>query len=43
MFGPTKESLRGRRFSSDEEIIGETQNWLKMQPKKLFSDIIKEL
>jgi hypothetical protein len=21
-FGPTKEALRGRRFSSDEEVIG---------------------
>jgi hypothetical protein len=29
MFGPMKEALRGR-FSSDEEVIGAVQNWLKM-------------
>jgi hypothetical protein len=31
-----KEALRGRRFSSDEEVIGAVQNWLKMQPKTFF-------
>jgi hypothetical protein len=36
MFGPMKDALRGRRFSSDEEVIREVQNWLKTQPKKLF-------
>jgi hypothetical protein len=35
MFGPRKEALRGRRFSSDEEVIGAVQNWLKSQPKNL--------
>jgi hypothetical protein len=35
MFGPMKEALRGRRFSSDEEVIGAVQNWLKSQPKNL--------
>jgi histone-lysine N-methyltransferase SETMAR len=35
-FGPMKEDLRGRRFSSDEEVIGVAQNWLKMQPKNNF-------
>jgi histone-lysine N-methyltransferase SETMAR len=35
-FGPMKEALRKRRFSSDEEVIGAVQNWIKTQPKKLF-------
>jgi hypothetical protein len=35
MFGPMKEALR-ERFSSDEEIIGAVQNWLKTQRKKCF-------
>jgi hypothetical protein len=26
VFGPKKEALRGRRFSSDEEVIGAVQN-----------------
>jgi hypothetical protein len=44
MFGPMKEALRGRRFSSDEEVIGTVQNWLKTRPKKniFFSDGIKK-
>jgi hypothetical protein len=36
MFGPMKEALRGRRFLSDEEVIGAVQNWLKTQPKQFF-------
>jgi hypothetical protein len=32
MFGRMKKDLRGRRFSSDEEVIGAVQNWLKTQP-----------
>jgi hypothetical protein len=31
MFCPMKEALRGRSFSSDEEIIGAVQNWFKTQ------------
>jgi hypothetical protein len=30
MFGTMKETLRAGRFSSDEEVIGVVQNWLKM-------------
>jgi hypothetical protein len=33
MFGPMKDALRGRRFSSDEEFIGAVQIWLKTQPR----------
>jgi hypothetical protein len=42
MFGPMKEALRGRRFSSDEEVIGAVQNWLKTQPRNFFYDGIKK-
>jgi hypothetical protein len=38
-----KEALRGRRFSSDEEIIGTVQNWLKTQPKKKKNFFMTEL
>jgi hypothetical protein len=31
-----KEAVRGRRFSSDEEVIGAVQHWLKSQPKTFF-------
>jgi hypothetical protein len=36
-----KGALRGR-FSSDEEVIGAVQYWLKAQPKNFFSDGIKK-
>jgi hypothetical protein len=36
MFGPVKEALRGRIFSSNEEVIGAVQNWLKTQLKNFF-------
>jgi hypothetical protein len=36
MFGPVKEDLRGRRFLSDEDVIGAVQNWFKTQPKTSF-------
>jgi hypothetical protein len=34
MFGSMKEALR--RISSDVEVIGTVQNWLKTQPKNFF-------
>jgi hypothetical protein len=38
IFGPMKEDLRGGRFSSDEEVIGAVQNWLKTRPKNFFPE-----
>jgi hypothetical protein len=44
MFGPVKEALRGRRFSSNEEVISVVQNWFKEATKKhFFPDGIKKL
>jgi hypothetical protein len=40
MFGPKKEALT-ERFSSDAEVTGAVQNWLKTQ-SNFFSDGIKE-
>jgi hypothetical protein len=42
MFGPKKEALR-ERFSSDEEVTGMVQNWLKMLPKNFFLMELKNL
>jgi hypothetical protein len=42
MFCPVEEALRGRRFSSNEEVIDAVKNWLKTQPKNFFSDGIKK-
>jgi hypothetical protein len=43
MFGPMKEALRGRRFSSDEGFFGTVQHWLKMQPKNFFLTELKNM
>jgi hypothetical protein len=43
MFGPMKETLRGRGFPSDEVVIEAVQNWLKTQHKNFFSDGITKL
>ena len=37
LFGPLKESLRGRHFSSDEEIKTAVRKWLKMQPVEFYN------
>jgi histone-lysine N-methyltransferase SETMAR len=36
MFGSIKEAVRGRLFSSGDEVINAVRNWLKTQPKNLF-------
>jgi hypothetical protein len=38
MFGPVKEVLRGKRFLSDAEFIGDVHNWLKTQPENFLAD-----
>jgi hypothetical protein len=42
MFGPMREAVTGRVFSSDEEVSGAVQNCLKTQPKNIFPDGIKK-
>jgi len=36
LFGPLKEALRGRRFTSDEEVKDAVHEWLAAQPKTFF-------
>jgi histone-lysine N-methyltransferase SETMAR len=43
MFGSVKEALRGMKFLSAEEVIGEVQDCLKTQPKTLFFTELKNL
>ena len=37
LFGPLKEALRGRRFTSNQELKEAVQAWLAAQPKTFFS------
>jgi hypothetical protein len=43
MLVPMKEDLRGRRFSSAEEVIGIVQNCLNTQPENFFLTELKTL
>jgi hypothetical protein len=42
VFGPKKEALRGRRFSSYEEFIDAMQNWIRSNQNLIFYDGIKK-
>ena len=43
IFGPLKEALRGRRFTSDEEVKEAVRTWLREQPKSFLSAVIQKL
>ena len=43
IFGPLKEALRGRRFTSNEEVEEVVHTWLQEQPKSFFSAGIQKL
>ena len=38
LFGPLKETLRGRRFTSDQEVKEAAYAWHAAQPKTFFSE-----
>ena len=38
LFGPLKESLRERHFSSDEEVRIPVRKWLKTQPAEFYNE-----
>ena len=42
IFGPLKEVLRSRRFTSDEEVKEAVHTWLRERPKSFFSAGIVE-
>ena len=43
LFGPLKESLRGRYFSNDEEVKTALRKWLKTQPIEFYNKEISAL
>ena len=43
LFGPLQEALRGRRFTTDQELKEAVHVWLAAQPKTFFSEGIKKL
>ena len=43
LFGPLKNALRGRRFSTDKEVQEAVHKWLRDQPKSFFLERIRKL
>lgn len=43
IFGPLKESLKGQRFHSDEDVKAVVLNWFHEQPTSFFADRICNL
>jgi len=43
LFGPLKNALRGRRFSTDKEVQEAVHKWLRDQPKTFFLEGIHKL
>jgi histone-lysine N-methyltransferase SETMAR len=43
LFGPLKNALRGRRFSTDKEVREAARKWLRDQPKAFFLEGIHKL
>ena len=43
LFGPLKDALRGRRFTSDKGVKEVVHEWLAAQPKTFFSEGIQKL
>ena len=43
LFGPLKNALRGRRFSTDKDVREAVHKWLRDQPKPFFLEGIHKL
>ena len=43
LFGPLKQALRGRRFTSDEAVKEAVHSWLAAQPKTFFYEGFRKL
>ena len=43
LIGPLNKALRGRRFTSDQELKEAVHGWLAARPKTFFSEGIKKL
>ena len=43
LFGPLKQALRGRRFTTDQQLDVTVHAWLVCQPKTYYSDVIKQI
>jgi len=43
LFGPLKQALRGRRFTTDQQLDVTVHAWLVSQPKTVYSEVINQI
>jgi len=43
LFRPLKQSLRCRRFTTDQHLDVRVHVWLASQPKTFYSEVIKQI
>jgi hypothetical protein len=43
LFGSLKQALRGRRFTTDQQLDVTVHAWLVSQPKTFYSEVIKQI
>ena len=43
LFGPLKRALRGRRFTTDQQLAVMVHAWLVSQAKTFYSEVIKQI
>jgi hypothetical protein len=43
LFGPLKQALRGRRFTTDQQLDVTAHVWLVSQHKTFYSEVIKQI
>jgi hypothetical protein len=43
LFGPLKQALIGRRFTTDQQLDVPVHVWLGCQPKTFYSEVIKQI
>ena len=43
IFGPLKKALRGKRFTSDDDVKRYVQNWFTTQPWEFYETAIHHL
>ena len=43
LFGPLKQALRGRRFTTDQQLDVRVHAWLVSQPRTFYSEVIKQI
>jgi histone-lysine N-methyltransferase SETMAR len=42
LFGPLKDHMRGKHFTTDDDVIGAVSEWLRRQPRDFYAKGIND-